>query len=164
MKLNKYIIIEVDEYKLPVLSKAPGKNKVVYVSKNLFPRNKKNALVRPDFESFKDEKKFNEVLSYWKKLREMIVKEFARNERNKTDELFERGEYNLSVIEAIRQFEIKLRTTLMGEQSLQEVVPLSALIRKAFSQEMIPKEKISAIHWAIYQRNKVFAVRYPKFK
>lgn len=150
---SKYIIIDVDEYKLPVLSKAPGKNKVVYVSKNLFPRNKKNALVRPDFESFKDEKKFNEVLSYWKKLREMIVKEFARNERNKTDELFERGEYNLSVIEAIRQFEIKLRTTLMGEQSLQEVVPLSALIRKAFSQEMIPKEKISAIHWAIYQRN-----------
>lgn len=41
----------------------------------------------------------------------------------------------------------------MGEQGLQEVVPLSALIRKAFSQEMIPKEKISAIHWAIYQRN-----------
>lgn len=150
---SKYIIIDVDEFKLPPFSKDLSKRKIIFISKNPFPHNKKNGLTRPDFESYKDDKKFEDVLKYWEKLRDLIAKDFVREEQNKTDELFERGDYSLSVIESVRQLEIILRSALMGEQGIQEVVPLSGLIRKAFSMEIIPKENMSAIHWTLYQRN-----------
>ncbi|MDO4800551.1 MAG: SIR2 family protein [Prevotellaceae bacterium] len=149
----KYIIIDVDEFELPKISRNANNSKVISISKNPFPRNKKNALVRPDFESYKNEDKFENVIKYWGKLRELITKEFVREEQNKTDELFERGEYALSVIESIRQLEVILRKTLMGEQGLQEVVPLTILVRKAVSQKIIPNDRTSAILWALYQRN-----------
>lgn len=150
---SKYIIIDVDEFELPTLSKGVNKCKIISVSKNPFPHKKKNTLIRPNFESYKDDKKFEDVLAYWKKMRELIVKEFVRKERNETEELFEKGKYALSVIESIRQFEIKLRAAIMDVQGMQEIVPLSALVRKAYNLKMIPKETMSAIHWAIYQRN-----------